>query len=332
MVRDMNEVDEFRRTVLARQAEAEAAFVRGDPGPRNDMWSRRDPLTLFGAMGMFESGWESLGETFSWVASRFSNVSDYRFEVLAADVVGDMAYAIAYERFNGSVNGRPIEPITLRTTHIYRREQGEWKIVHRHGDNPPVDPAGVDRSANAHREETVPGAAVSVVRRPGEGRSVPNPIAGDVFIKLTEGETGGALSLFESAPRPGEGPPMHVHPNEDELLYVLEGTIRFKLGDEQMRETAAGGIAFIPRGLPHAWQNVGSEPARLVFLFTPASPGMERFFPAFAEVPEGGPVGDEFARLGREAGMEVVGPPLAQTHPDPPRRGSAGMAAGAVSR
>jgi ketosteroid isomerase-like protein len=136
----MNEVEEFRRTVLARQAEAEAALHQGDPGPRMEMWSRRDPVTLFGAAGMFRSRWEGVSETFEWVASRFSNVSDYRLDILAADVVGDMAYAVGYERFNGSIDGRPIKPITVRSTHVYRREEGEWKVVHRHGDNPPQDP------------------------------------------------------------------------------------------------------------------------------------------------------------------------------------------------
>jgi ketosteroid isomerase-like protein len=136
----MEEVDEFRRTILARQADAEAAFHQGDPGPRMEMWSRRDPVTLFGAAGMFKSGWAELSEIFPWVASRFSNASDYRFEVLVADVVGDMAYAVGYERVNGSIDGRPVDPITVRSTHVYRREEGEWKIVHRHGDNPPQDP------------------------------------------------------------------------------------------------------------------------------------------------------------------------------------------------
>jgi quercetin dioxygenase-like cupin family protein len=157
-------------------------------------------------------------------------------------------------------------------------------------------------------------SAVPVVRRAGEGETVRNPIADDVTITLTGHETGGALSMFESTPGPGAGPPMHVHANEDELLYVLEGTVRFKLGDE-MRETSAGGFAFIPRGVRHAWQNVGSEAGRVLFAFTPASSGMERFFPAFAEVPEGGPVEEEFARLGSKAGMDVVGPPLAQSDP-----------------
>ena len=105
-----------------------------------DLWSRQDPVTLFGAAGMFKSGWEELSRTFPKVASNFSNVSDYSFEVLVADVRGDMAYAVGYERFTGSIAGRPAEEVTVRSTHVYRREDGEWKIVHRHGDNPPPLP------------------------------------------------------------------------------------------------------------------------------------------------------------------------------------------------
>jgi ketosteroid isomerase-like protein len=85
---------------------------------------------------MSESGWDQLSQTFTWVASRFSEVSDYRIDVELVEVVGDMAYVLWFERFMGSVAGRPVEPVTVRATHIYRREDGEWKIVHRHGDNP----------------------------------------------------------------------------------------------------------------------------------------------------------------------------------------------------
>jgi ketosteroid isomerase-like protein len=133
----MSELDDFRSTILARQAEAEEAFVRGDPEPRMKLWSRRDPVTLFGAIGMCQSGWDDLSKTFRWVSSRFSNVSDYSFEVETFGVGGDVAYSVGIERLTGSVAGRPVEPITVRVTHAYRREDGEWKIVHRHGDNPP---------------------------------------------------------------------------------------------------------------------------------------------------------------------------------------------------
>jgi len=136
----VNEVEEFRATMLARQMEAEDAFVHGDPRPRMELWSRRDPVTLFGAIGMSESGWEQLSQTFSWVVSRFSNVSDFRFDVEVVEVSGDMAYTLGFERFTGSIAGRPVEPVTVRVTHIYRREDDEWKIVHRHADNPGHDP------------------------------------------------------------------------------------------------------------------------------------------------------------------------------------------------
>jgi ketosteroid isomerase-like protein len=135
----MDDVEQFRSTMLTRQAEAEEALVHGDAGPRMELWSRRDPVSLFGAIGMSEYGWQKLSSTFTWVASRFSNVSDFRFDVEVVEVNGDMAYTLGFERFNASVAGRPVEDVTVRVTHIYRRENGEWKIVHRHADNPNRD-------------------------------------------------------------------------------------------------------------------------------------------------------------------------------------------------
>jgi ketosteroid isomerase-like protein len=125
---------------LPRQAEAELAMVLGDPAPRMALWSRRDPVTLFGAAtGRSRAGWDELSPIFRWVASTFSDVSDFSFDVEVADVSGDLAYTVGYERFTGSIDGRPAAPMTVRVTHVYRREDGEWKIVHRHGDSAPID-------------------------------------------------------------------------------------------------------------------------------------------------------------------------------------------------
>jgi ketosteroid isomerase-like protein len=73
-----------------------------------------------------------------WLATRFSNLTDYRFELVAAGASGDLAYTVGYEHASFSMDGGPVEPITLRVTHVYRREDGEWKIVHRHADAPPT--------------------------------------------------------------------------------------------------------------------------------------------------------------------------------------------------
>jgi ketosteroid isomerase-like protein len=78
-------------------------------------------------------------EVCRWLATRFSNCTDYRFELVAAGASGDLAYTLGYEHMTFSMGGGPVQPTTLRVTHIYRREGGEWKIVHRHADSPPID-------------------------------------------------------------------------------------------------------------------------------------------------------------------------------------------------
>ena len=289
------DLDEFRSTILARQAEAEEAFVNGDPKPRMELWSRRDPVTLFGAIGMSESGWDELSETFPWVASRFSNVSDYRFDVEVVEVHGDMAYTLGFERCNASIAGRPVEPITVRVTHIYRREDGEWKIVHRHGDNPAVDP----------RDRREPSPAL--LRRSGEAQTADNAAGGEVTYWARGEETGGSLTALETAVMPGAGPPLHLHVNEDELIYVLEGRLVVRLEDD-LHDAPQGSCVFIPKGVRHAWRNAGDTHARFLFCFTPGAPGMERFFERGAAA--GADLDERFASFAREAGMEVVGPPL----------------------
>ena len=147
----MTDLDEFRSTILARQAEAERAMVLGDPAPRMELWSRRDPVTLLGAAtGGCKSGWDELSRIFRWVASTFSDVSDFSFDVEVADVRGDLAYSVGYERFNASIDGRPVAPVKVRVTNVYRREEGEWKIVHRHGDSASVDLSPPVEAARAH--------------------------------------------------------------------------------------------------------------------------------------------------------------------------------------
>jgi quercetin dioxygenase-like cupin family protein len=144
---------------------------------------------------------------------------------------------------------------------------------------------------------------------PGEGTTVQGPAGGPLTYKARGEQTGGALTAIENVIGPGEGPPLHVHAGEDEAWWVIEGTLRFRLG-EDAAEAPAGTFVFVPRGVPHAFQNIGAAPARILVLFTPA--GMERFFDTFATLTAGP---DAFATAGREALMDVVGPPLAVSDP-----------------
>ena len=131
------ETDSFVAEMLPRQRAAEQAIHNGDAEPRIALWSRTDPVTVFGAK-MSASGWADVEPLFRNVASWFSDSAEYEFEVTAASASGNLAYTIGYEHNQVKVDGRP-RTYTLRVTHVYRREDGQWRIVHRHADVPPTD-------------------------------------------------------------------------------------------------------------------------------------------------------------------------------------------------
>jgi ketosteroid isomerase-like protein len=130
----MTELQEFLDNFVPRQEAADDALHNGDPEPRMQLWSHEDPVTVLGAFGVAASGWEEVSETFRWVASQFTHGEEFRLDVIAAGVSGDLAYTVGYEHSKVSREGGPMRPNRLRVTHVYRRENGEWKIVHRHGD------------------------------------------------------------------------------------------------------------------------------------------------------------------------------------------------------
>jgi len=139
------EVDEFLAATTSRFNEAEIALHNGDAGPRIAMWSHNEPVTVFGAAASV-SGWTEIGPLFERLGSSFSNCTAYDNEVVAAGASGDLAYIVAFEHTTASLNGEPPEPYVLRVTTVFRREDGEWKVVHRH-----ADPASATATARARR-------------------------------------------------------------------------------------------------------------------------------------------------------------------------------------
>ena len=140
------EVEEFLAGTLTRQLAAEQALCRGDAEARSSTWSHRDPVTLFGAAVRLRQGWAEVSDTFRWLVNHLSEVHEYEFELVAAGASGDLAYTVGFEHKTVVEGGKPVTR-TLRVTHIYRREDGDWRIVHRHGDRPPAaaDAASVPR-------------------------------------------------------------------------------------------------------------------------------------------------------------------------------------------
>jgi quercetin dioxygenase-like cupin family protein len=97
---------------------------------------------------------------------------------------------------------------------------------------------------------------------------------GTVSILLTGEDTGGRFSLWESVQKPGNEPPLHVHHDSDETFYILEGKMRFKIGDD-IHEAGPGDILFGPREIPHTFK-IKSAVARAMTICTPS--GFEEWF------------------------------------------------------
>lgn len=131
----MSERDEFIAWVQSALREAEIAVHNGDAGPRRALWSRNEPVSILGAAKNV-TGQQELGELFARLAERFADCTSYEFEIVDAEVNGDLAYTVGFEHISATVDGIP-RTYTLRATQIYRREDGTWKVAHRHGSAPP---------------------------------------------------------------------------------------------------------------------------------------------------------------------------------------------------
>ena len=99
-------------------------------------------------------------------------------------------------------------------------------------------------------------------------------------FKATSGQTGGAFALVEQIGEPGTGAPPHVHHNEDEFFFVLEGEANFML-DGKPIAGRPGSFVFLPRGIEHAFENAGTTPCRMLLGVTPG--GFENFFAEMGE-------------------------------------------------
>ena len=156
-----------------------------------------------------------------------------------------------------------------------------------------------------------------VVRQPGDGPAT--WAMGSLFEHLVSGAaTDGKFDLSLVTQPPGIAPPLHVHTQEAEAFYVLEGALTYQAGD-QLHELVAGSFIYLPQGVPHAFRITGTRPARFLGLIAPAGlmglydevgmPARERRLPGA----EGFSIEEEIPRwneIGPRYGLRVVGPPI----------------------
>lgn len=147
-------------------------------------------------------------------------------------------------------------------------------------------------------------------------------------IKIGGGDTGGQFGMIEILVPNGLGSPWHVHPDEDEWFYVLDGEVIFYVDHTRLSLTP-GAFAFGPRGVPHTFFGASREPARALvglqpvmfegFLREVGQPVTERVLPpppTEQSDPSGRPVTDgrqlpreQLAAIGAKHGLVILGPP-----------------------
>jgi len=122
-------------------------------------------------------------------------------------------------------------------------------------------------------------------------------------------ETGGAVGMVDYRMPPGyKGPPAHIHPTFDEIFFIAEGALTFRLGDDQPTANT-GDTVVVPGAVPHTFANFGGAAARVMIVLAPG--GFESYFQELANLFAGGaPDREAIQKLSEQYGVTTVGPPL----------------------
>ncbi|MBM6401201.1 YybH family protein [Phycicoccus sonneratiae] len=127
--------DEIFSAYLTRRKAASDAFVAGDVAPLHEVSTASDPATILGPAGTLVQGAESVNATNAEGSARFTGAERNDLETIHGGEEGDLAWWVGVQRSVVSVEGQdePV-PMDLRVTELYRREDGAWKLFHRHAD------------------------------------------------------------------------------------------------------------------------------------------------------------------------------------------------------
>ena len=134
----------------AQFAPAWSEFARGNPEPAKALYSHRDDATLANPFGPAVRGWDQVSKSLEYASSRFSDGGFIGAERIAEYATADLVCLLDLEHWEARVGERQlVEPFDLRVTTTLRREEGGWKIAHRHAD--PIttfDPSGPMRGSS----------------------------------------------------------------------------------------------------------------------------------------------------------------------------------------
>lgn len=142
--------------------------------------------------------------------------------------------------------------------------------------------------------------------------TIENPDPGPSRVLMTGEETGGRFALVQMIVRREHEPPSHLHAREDEVLYVVEGSIVVSVDGERTAHTA-GEAVFLPRGQEHGYL-LRTDEARLLVLAVPA--GIEGFYAELEDAHKDARYVERLIALAARYGVEITGPPLRESVAD----------------
>jgi ketosteroid isomerase-like protein len=127
----VDDVDEL----IEQYYRAQREFLKGNPEPVKDLFSRREYVTLANPYGPPVRGCEQVAKTIEHASSLRSDGTFVGWQIVAKYVTAELAYVVQIERAEAKIGAREdITPYAVRSTMIFRPEDGEWKVVHRHAD------------------------------------------------------------------------------------------------------------------------------------------------------------------------------------------------------
>jgi mannose-6-phosphate isomerase-like protein (cupin superfamily) len=129
-----------------------------------------------------------------------------------------------------------------------------------------------------------PSPLQAIIVKPEQALSI-KPFGLDLKVLLTTEATGGAISVLMAWLKPGEGPSDHVHFNQEEIFFIVEGTYEMTVGDQTSR-AGPGTIVFIPRNVVHRFKNVGDTTGCMLDWSLPG--GQDHYFKAICELAASG--------------------------------------------
>jgi len=134
---DLHDFEQF----MQRRDDAARAYVCGDAAPLGRMVAHSSPATFFAPMGGYVQGADAVNSRYAGDATAFERGSDSHFEILHMAASDGIAYWTGFQRASARMRGQAEAiPFNLRVTEVFRREDGDWKLIHRHADSLVAEP------------------------------------------------------------------------------------------------------------------------------------------------------------------------------------------------